>query len=390
MCVANKLEKSMNKAFIFIDEFGNSHLNLSKDGTFSHFIYTSIIINQNLISKARQVRSDICQKFRLGSDIKSKNIKVKDFDKRLKILEYLIDNLDFHIDVLIIDKSRIDSIGLNEKRTFYKYFQKTFIRKYNDRFDSFSIFADAVGTDFRTELENFVTTNGINRDLFNPDRSFELTDDKTGEKLVQLADFISGCLGKIFCLSHSSSRAKDIYDKVHLRLSVDYFPYETSQSYYLVNSNTQFDDVIRQMNFQSVQKFLEKENQNKYEHTRLLEYLQLQNQIDSLRLVPTYELLAYLQKFYPNYTTEKLRLLVRDLRYDGLLIISHSGKTGYKLASSYQDIHQNFNHFLKYVIPMLQKVQAMNKSLSANSMNKINPIEKDVNMKQLKDLLNAL
>lgn len=380
----------MNKAFIFIDEFGNSHLNLSKNGTFSHFIYTSIIVDENLIEKARTVRSDICQKFRLGPDIKSKNIKGKDFDKRLQILEYLIDNLDFHIDVLVIDKARIDSLGLLDKKTFYKYFQKTFVRKYNDRFDSFSIFADAVGTDFRTDLQNFVITNGIDRDLFNPDRAFELTDDKTGEKLVQLADFISGCLGKIFCISHSSPRAKEIYDKIHQRLSVDYFPYETSQSYYLDTSKTEFDGVIRAMNFQSVYKYLEKENHSRYEHIRLLEYLQLQNQIDSLRLVPSYELLAYLQKFYPNYTTEKLRLLVRDLRYDGLLIISHSGKPGYKLASSYQDINQNFNHFLKYVIPMLQKVQAMNKSLSANSMNKINPIEKDINMQQLKDLLNAL
>jgi len=380
----------MNKAYIFIDEFGNSHLDLSKSGTFSHFIYTSIIIDEKLIEKARQVRSDICQKFRLGPDIKSKNIKVKDFDKRLQILEYLIDNLDFHIDVLIIDKSRIDSIGLLDKRTFYKYFQKTFVRKYNERFESFSIFADAVGTDFKSELQDFVIVNGIDRDLFNPDRAFELTDDKTGEKLVQLADFVSGCLGKIFCLSHSSPRAKEIYDKLHQRLSVDYFPYETSQSFYLDTSNKAFDGIIRDMNFQSVYKYLEKENNNKYEHIRLLEYLQLQNQIDSLRLVPTHELLAYLQKFYPNYTIDKLRLLVRDLRYDGLLIISHSGKPGYKLASSYQDIYQNFNHFLKYVIPMLQKVQAMNKSLSANSMNKINPIEKDVNMQQLKDLLNAL
>jgi hypothetical protein len=201
---------------------------------------------------------------------------------------------------------------------------------------------------------------------------------------------VSGCIGKICCISHSSARAKEIYEKIHQRLSVDYFPYETSQSYYLGSANSQYDSVIREMNFQSVYKFLDKETQNKQEHIRLVEYLQLQSQIDYLRLVPTYELLSYLQKFYPNFTTEKLRFLVRDLRYDGLLIVSHSGKPGYKLASSYQDIHENFNHFLKYVIPMLQKIQAMNMSLSANSMNKINPIEKDVNMQQLKDLLNAL
>lgn len=380
----------MNPAFIFIDEFGNSHLDLSKNGTFSHFIYTSVVLDENFIEKAREVRKDICHKFRLGPDIKSSNIKEKNFDKRLKILEYLVSNLDFHIDILVIDKSRIDSLGLLDKRTFYKYFQKNFVRKYNERFDSFSIYADSVGTDFKSELQDFVLNNGINRDLFNPDRFFELTDDKTGEKLVQLADFISGCVGKIFCLSHSSPRAKEIYERIYQRLSVDYFPYETSQSYFLNNSNNQYDILIREMNSQSVYKFIDKDSLNKQEHIRLLEYLQLQSQIDPLRLVPTTEILSYVQKFYPNYTTEKLRLLVRDLRYDGLFIISHSGKPGYKLASSYQDIYENFNHFLKYVIPMLQKVQIMNQSLSSISMNKINPIEKDINMLQLKDLLNAL
>lgn len=380
----------MNPAYIFIDEFGNSHLDLSKNGTFSHFIYTSVVLDENFIEKAREVRKDICHKFRLGPDIKSSNIKEKNFDKRLKILEYLVSNLDFHIDILVIDKSRIDSLGLLDKRTFYKYFQKNFVRKYNERFDSFSIYADSVGTDFKCELQDFVLNNGINRDLFNPDRFFELTDDKTGEKLVQLAHFISGCVGKIFCLSHSSPRAKEIYERIHQRLSVDYFPYETSQSYFLNNSNNEYDILIREMNSQSVYKFIDKDFSNKQEHIRLLEYLQLQSQIDPLRLVPTTEILYYLQKFYPNYTTEKLRLLVRDLRYDGLFIISHSGKPGYKLASSYQDIYENFNHFLKYVIPMLQKVQIMNQSLSSISMNKINPIEKDINMLQLKDLLNAL
>jgi hypothetical protein len=380
----------MNPAYIFIDEFGNSHLDLSKNGTFSHFIYTSVVLDENFIEKAREVRKDICHKFRLGSDIKSSNIKEKNFDKRLKILEYLVSNLDFHIDILVIDKSRIDSLGLLDKRTFYKYFQKNFVRKYNERFDSFSIYADSVGTDFKSELQDFVLNNGINRDLFNPDRFFELTDDKTGEKLVQLADFISGCVGKIFCISHSSPRGKEIYERIHQRLSVDYFPYETSQSYFLNNSNNQYDILIREMNSQSVYKFIDKDSLNKQEHIRLLEYLQLQSQIDPLRLVPTTEILSYIQKFYPNYTTEKLRLLVRDLRYDGLFIISHSGKPGYKLASSYQDIYENFNHFLKYVIPMLQKVQIMNQSLSSISMNKINPIEKDINMLQLKDLLNAL
>ena len=36
------------KAYIYFDEYGNSHLDTeSKNGTFSHFIYTAVVINEN-------------------------------------------------------------------------------------------------------------------------------------------------------------------------------------------------------------------------------------------------------------------------------------------------------------------------------------------------------
>jgi len=83
-------------------------------------------------------------------------------------------------------------------------------------------------------------------------------------------------------------------------------------------------------------------------------------------------------------------MLVRDLRYEGLFVVSHSGKPGYKLANSYYDISEHFTHFLKYIIPMLQKIHILNSTISSNSFNKINPIEKDPNMLKLKELLAGL
>lgn len=78
------------------------------------------------------------------------------------------------------------------------------------------------------------------------------------------------------------------------------------------------------------------------------------------------------------------------MRYEGLFIVSHSGKTGYKLAVNYNDIKEYFNHFSKYVIPMLRKIQIFNETLFANTFNKINPLEKDSSLFQLKELLSAL
>jgi hypothetical protein len=380
----------LNKANIYIDEFGNTHLDLSKAGTFSHFVYASVIINKEDTQKARDIRSKLCRNYKLGPDMKSSNIKDAHFTKRLNILTELVADLDFNIDVLVVDKAKIDSEGLKFKRVFYKYFQSLFVNKYNRKYEAYSIWADKVGEEFKHELNAYVNKS-VQKDLFHPDRSFQLADDKMDEKLIQLADFICGCVGKIFCTSHSHERAREIYNIIHSRISVDYFPFDYSKNIGNSNVGAAIDDQIQQMNFSVIQKYFDnpKSNINK-EKARLLDYLRLQSEINPTRLVPTNEILVYLTNFFPSYSNDKIRTLIRDLRYEGLFIVSHSGKPGYKLANCYQDISEHFTHFMKYVIPMLQKVQILNSSISSISFNKINPIEKDPNMIKLKELLSGL
>lgn len=287
----------MEKAKIFIDEFGNSHLDLSKKGTFSHFVYASVIIPESEVDNARILRKEICKKFRLGNDIKSKNIGDKKyFQKRLDILNYLIENLDFSIDVLVIDKDKLDKDegGLRFKKTFYKYFQKVLIRKYNQVYSSYNIYLDKLGSDdFRTELVNFIDNNGTQRDLFNPDRTFELSDDKTDEKLVQLADIIAGSLGRLFCLSHYNPESSKIYEILHTRMSVSYYPYLKISNKEIKKTKT-LSKEISQLNLESLKNYLESSKKSEDAlKRRLLEYLYTNSKIDSERLVPSYELINF-------------------------------------------------------------------------------------------------
>ncbi|AHJ97303.1 DUF3800 domain-containing protein [Hymenobacter swuensis] len=376
-------------ANIFIDEFGNSHTDLSKNGTFSHFIYTAVVIDSKDYDKAKKIREDICHVFRLGPNIKSSNIKEKQFDKRVNILKYLVENLDFTINSLIVDKSAITSEGLKNKKVFYKYFESLFVAKYNQKFTRYHIWSDSIGTDFRSELNNYIQTNAIQRDLFYPDRFFELTDDISGEKLVQVADFISGCVGKIFCASHAHEKARELFQVIQPRTSVEYFPFDSTPIIYSLDHNQTIDSEIRKINLQSISEHLNSKNTSREKHL-LLNYLRLQNEINPSRLTPTHELSNYIEQFVSGFSVEKLRTLIRDLRFEGIFIISHSGKPGYKLANSYNDIREHFNHFLKYVVPMLNKVKIINDSLSSYSFNKINPIEKDETLKRLRELLMAL
>lgn len=378
-------------ANIFIDEFGNTALDLIKPGTFSHFVYCSIIINQEDREKAEELRKQIILKNRLGENIKSKNIKEKHFNRRLQILRELVEGLDFTIDVLVIDKAKLNSEGLKNKQVFYKYFQNLFVKKYNDRFESFTIWADKVGEEFQFELQDYIRTKSISPTLFHQNRLFYLSDDIADEKLIQFADILAGSLGKVFCSSHTHERAQEIYDILHTRMSVDFFPYLSSVEEVELGESNRYDKKIVEINLKIASDQLEiLKRKDKIEEVHLLNYLVLSFRINPLRLVPTHELTNYLSQFFQSMSDERVRTIVRNLRYEGIFLISHPGKPGYKLACSYYDITQQFKHYLRYVIPMLQKVQILNSSLADQTFNDINILEKDESFKQLKQMLTGL
>ena len=384
----------MKKAKIYIDEFGNTHLDLVKKGTFSHFVYTAVIISEDQEVKARELRKIICHKFRLGPNIKSKNIgDNKHFQKRLDILKFIVENLNFTIDTLIIDKSKIDNEkgGLKYKRVFYKYFQKLFVGKYNEIYDSYDIYADKVGEEFVSELERFIMQNAIKPDLFNPDRTYKLSDDVKDEELVQFADIVAGSLGKIFCSSHSSERMDEIYEILHSRLTIQHFPFQSNYQIKTTEEDAKMNMLIKKLNGEVLEQYIESANYKKdHLQIRLLDYLSLHNRMSPYRLVPSYEIVDYLKNFTMQMSEERLRTIIRDLRYEGLFIISHSGKPGYKLASSYEDIIQHFNHFMRYVVPMLEKIRVINQKMANTSFNDVNPLEKDERFEQIKKLIGQL
>ncbi len=85
-----------------------------------------------------------------------------------------------------------------------------------------------------------------------------------------------------------------------------------------------------------------------------------------------------------DVTTEKIRTHVRDLRYKGILIISKAGKSGYKLAVNEEDISSYFQHYLSYIVPMLEKAniaeESLRLSLDSTSYTKISKFLKALKM----------
>src|ERR1035437_9203966 len=111
-------------AHIFVDEYGTPALNIEKQGTSSHFIYSAVVINDTNIGFARTIHKKIIDNYFQGTHLKSKNI---DHPKRINIIKELA-HLDHYVVSLIVDKSQIDSTGLSQKRSFIKFFNKLFAK----------------------------------------------------------------------------------------------------------------------------------------------------------------------------------------------------------------------------------------------------------------------
>jgi hypothetical protein len=152
----------MEKVYIFGDEFGTSTLKNNDVKNITHFIYSAIVIKESNIKKALKVRDDISNLFFKGQILKSSSKVLRNEDTRLKVLDYLIENLNFVVYLMVIDKEKLDKGkgGLRFKEVFYKYFQKIFIAQIDNNFTDFEIHMDnLINEKYQIELKNYIAQN---------------------------------------------------------------------------------------------------------------------------------------------------------------------------------------------------------------------------------------
>lgn len=378
-------------AHIFIDEFGTNAFVQGSSGTTSHFVYTSVIISESNLEKARQVKTALSDKYKQGAPLSSKRFDGRDktLQNRINFIQDLVKELDFTIDILVIDKSKLDGAGLMKKKSFYKYFQGLLVNKYASRFESYHIYADHIGDDiFKRELKTYIDKK-VAGDLFNPDRYFKLCDDVTEEPLIQIADMICGSLGKFYSSSHFHEKAGEIFELLHSRIICESFPSYESNNISKLETSDEVNSKIKSIAINSI-KFDKASIADGELAERLVEYLFSHYKANPKRFVQTYELESYLKNFVIDIKIEKIRRLIRDLRYEGVFIISVSSQNGYKIAYDLDDIFQYFNHYSKYFIPMLKKIKIINQGLSIESFNDVNLIEKNEEFKLFEKLILAV
>ena len=347
------------KVYIYGDEFGTSSMNLQAQNEVSHFVYSAIVVSESNLNKAYEVRDYISKNFFQGQKIRSKSRAVKKIDKRLKALQYLSNNLDFKIYTVVVDKSKIESEGLQIKEVFYKYFQKIFASNIISDYQLFEIYVDElISEKYKQEMYSYLNKHLSIQSLFS---NYKMVDDKD-EVLVQLADLVAGSLGRVFAHSHYVKEASDIIDALIGKMTPpEYFPYryQVPSASKSLNSPsglvTRFviNDVIIYIS----------QNSKSDPKVDLLKFLYFCFRINPNQLVDVHSIQGSLSRLHKNITVEQIRTLIRDLRYDGILVVTAAGRSGYKLAKDESDISAYFNHYLNYVKPMLRKMEVASNKL---------------------------
>lgn len=351
----------MGIKYAFMDEYGDSGLNFDNQGTSTLFIVTAIIVEENYLEKLEAgVEAVRAKHFGLG-EIKSSNVG-SNHERRKRILAD-INKIDFSFFAVVVDKRKIlkDS-GLIFKKSFYKFLNNLLHTELRKAYPDLCMISDQHGTkEFMDSFRKYVVDNA-NQNLFNF-YDFGFNDSKSSI-IIQLADFVSGCLSYIYDEKKRSQAARAYNQLLSTKkIRIEFWPPDYAS--YVIHAQTdsgEFNQIIAQTALRLANEFIKK---NEYrddkvinEQVLTLKYLRFKF-IDSYNqeYIPTHELLTHLNqykgsKLNAHYLRTKI---IAKLRDEGIIIAS--SKQGYKLPVREAEIYDFTDHASTVVIPMLHRLK---------------------------------
>jgi len=375
----------MEKVYIFGDEFGTSTLKNNDIKNITHFIYSAIVIKESNIHQALKVRKDLSNLFFKGQILKSSSKVLRNEETRLKVLDYLIKHLKFVVYVMVIDKEKLhkEKGGLRFKEVFYKYFQKIFIGQIDNNFTEFEIFMDnLINEKYQIELKNYITQNYQNNFF----EKYNISDDKE-EPLLQLADILAGSYGRVFNASFMSDKSEDIFNTLKpVTGNIAFFPYKRDNKVFLINNENKIDEEL----FGIVRKDAIEiyESETDIIKNKVIEYLLWYQKVMPFRYAQTYEIINTIKyNAGKEVSIDNLRNIIKELRFKGIIVVSSSSRSGYKLAVNKSDVHTYFKHYLNYILPMLKKIEIANSVFLNKTVGEFIPLQEIDDLKKLVETL---
>lgn len=367
------------KILAHIDEFGTNSLEIEKEGVSSHFLICATLIEEKNLKAGQQIIENIRNNHFQGSEIKSSNVKRANHTRRLTILNEL-NQIEFTIYLIVVDKKEINSQGLSIKQSFYKYFNKQLVTDLNRVNKKITFIADQIGSiEYQESFQKYIENEVTQYDLFNENKIFEFSDSKENN-LVQLSDFIVGSLAKYFDKKHFTEDSSDYIKLLKEKLNIRFWPNNIANYIRQENETENFDPKIAELSLTLAKDYIAR-NENKVEtditaQIYLLKYLMLIQKVSPNYFIQTHELMDKLKfEIGLEYSTRLFRKNVIGQLRDNNVIIVSSNSGGYKLPVNKSDLIEFVNRYNTILQPMLSRMKKCRDSILIGSMNEIDILE---------------
>lgn len=363
----------------FIDEFGNSDLNISQTGATSHFIVSAVIVNRIRVAEVEAQVEPIRKKYFQTGPIKSSNV-AGNIRRRKRILKDLAAT-DIHVYALVVDKSRLYSNGFTYKPSFYKYLHRIVDRELSIAFPRLAISTDEYGSkEFMSGFVEYLRRTHP-PDLFN---QYEFGFVKSRSILmIQVADFICGSIARYYEKSMKSSASQEIMELLKpIMLSIREWPLPTRPRNIdsLTDITSEQDRIIANQGFGLAYDFIENhkpDNGPIRDQLNCLKYLLFHYfYIDARSYVPTFDIIRNIQHF-TNQSISRYYFrsqVIAKLRDAGVLI--SSSPKGYKIPCRLIDIYDFVDHSATIITPMIERVRLCREKIILSTKGIIDVLDK--------------
>lgn len=377
----------MDKIIAYIDEYGAFGFQMDKPNVSTHFIITAIIVQekdvQDITSKVENIRKKYFQK----GEIKSSKVG-RNHSRRKQILDE-INQLPFRIFALVVDKKLIfPQSGLRYKQSFYKFLNNIVYSELSVNFKKLIIIADEIGSsDYMRSFYSYVKSKQKTIHTLFFDEISDETDiifENSKQSLVQISDFISGCLA--YTYDDKKKLEADGYNYYSILKSkinrIKVFP-ETHDSFDITDSaiSAKYNAEIAGICFRKAKLFIEQHTNSADDIVRqqviTLDYLLFRFMNNDMRhYIPTQELINNLvYSGYDKLSIQTFRNKIIAKLRDNEVIIS-SSPNGYKIPSTEDELYDFVNHGKTIILPMLSRLRKCNDIIKMGTNGKINLFDK--------------
>lgn len=374
----------MKQVIAFADEFGNNSFDFDSQG--SHFIVASVIINLEDSQIVNNRLEEIRTKYFQTGEIKSNKV-AGNHKRRLVILKALQD-VEFSIYSVVVDKEKLFGEGFKYKQSFYKYLNGILYKELYRTFPQLELKVDEHGgNDFMLSFKKYVETNHI-RNLFEGS-DFHIRESHS-ELGVQLADFIAGTLGYIFDKKKKSNFSNLFLELLSKKLiSLNHFPkqYEINE-FAESNLYSEYDETISTVSLNRIFDFIDKANatsDEKRDQLNFMKLLVLFHQANHHKKYSTAD--EFIRHLNVNrekkIRKEQFTNVVGSLRDKGILIAS--SRDGYKVPTTALELKRYIRHGNSIVIPLLRRIEECRKAILLATNNSFD-ILNEPEFKKLKKL----